>query len=167
MATIWMTQKAFRNDAISAVQIKRWHNHFKDCRESVESDPHSGRLATSRTPEKVEHVQAAISKDQQPTVQEPEADLGMPNTTASEILMQDLIMKYVSATFILRLLLPEQKEHRAAVASDLIQTTTNEPDFLEKVITGDELWVYSCDPEMKARSSQWKMPDSPHLKKAW
>ena len=86
--------------------------------QSTESDPRSGRTSTSRTPEKVEHVQAAISKDQQPTVQEPEADLGMPNTTASEILMQDLIMKYVSATFILRLLLPEQKEHRAAVAND-------------------------------------------------
>ena len=94
--------------------------------------------ATSRTPESVEHVGAAISKDQQPTVQEPEADVGMPNTTAAEILMQDLIMKYVSATFILQLLLPEQKEHRAAVASDLIQTTTNEPDFLSKVITRDE-----------------------------
>ena len=43
-------------------------------------------------------------------------------------------MKHM-AKFILRLLLPEQKEHRAAVANDLIQTTTKEPDFLEKVIT--------------------------------
>ena len=44
-------------------------------------------------------------------------------------------MKHVVAKFVLQLLLPEQKEHRAAVASDLIQIAPNEPEFLEKVIT--------------------------------
>ena len=44
-------------------------------------------------------------------------------------------MKRVMAKFIPQLLLPEQKEHRAAVAIDLIQTSTNEPDFLNKAIT--------------------------------
>ena len=37
--TIQMTQKAFRDDAMSAAQIKVWHKRFKDGRESVESDP--------------------------------------------------------------------------------------------------------------------------------
>ena len=50
-------------------------------------------------------------------------------------------MKYVVAKFILQLLLPEQKEHRTAVANDLIQTATNEPDFLKKVTTRDQWWV--------------------------
>ena len=58
-----MIQKAFRDDTMSAVQIKVWHKCFKDGGESVESDPRSGRPATSRTPEKVECVQAAINKD--------------------------------------------------------------------------------------------------------
>ena len=46
-----MTQKAFRDDAMSATQIKVWHKCFKDGRESVESDPCSERPATSRTPD--------------------------------------------------------------------------------------------------------------------
>ena len=71
-------------------------------------------------------------------VRELESDLGIPKTTVSEILMQDLGMKRVVAKFIPQLLPPEQKEHRAAVANDLIQTATNEPDFLKKVITRDE-----------------------------
>ena len=58
-------------------------------------------------------------------------------------------MKHVVAKFVLWLLLPEQKEYRALVANDLIQTATNEPDFLQ-VITGAESWVYGYDPEMKA-----------------
>ena len=80
--------------------------------------------------------------------------------------MQNLGMKWVVTKFNPWLLLPEQKEHRAAVANDLIQTATNEPDFLKKVITRDELWVYSYEPEMKAQSSQWKSPGSPCPKKA-
>ena len=44
----------------------------------------------------------------------------------SKILMQDFGMKRVMAKFTLQLLLPEQKEHCAAVANDLIQTATND-----------------------------------------
>ena len=68
-------------------------------------------------------------------MRELEADLGIPKSTVPEILTQDLGMKSVVAKFVLQLLLPEQKEHRAAVANDLIQTATNEPDFLKKVLT--------------------------------
>ena len=59
--TIPMIKKAFGDDVMSAAQIKLWH--FKDGRESVESDPHSGRPVTSRTPENGERVWAAINKD--------------------------------------------------------------------------------------------------------
>ena len=78
-----------------------WHKCFKDGQESVESDPCSGRCATSRRLEDVEHVQAAINKDQQLTVQELEADLGIPKTNVCEILMRDLGIKRAVAKFIL------------------------------------------------------------------
>ena len=64
----------------------------------------------------------------------------------SKIFTQDLGMKHIVAKFILWLLLPEQKEHCAVVANDLIQTAASEQDFLKKVITSDELWVYGYDP---------------------
>ena len=79
--------------------------------------------------------------------------------------MKDFGMKCVVAIFISWLLQPEQKEHYAAVANDLIQITTNEPDFLKKVVTGDEWWGHDYDPEMKAQSSQWKSPGSASPKK--
>ena len=58
-----MTHKTFRDDAMSAAQIKVWHTRFKDGRESVESDPHTGRPATSRAPEDVGHGRAAVNRD--------------------------------------------------------------------------------------------------------
>ena len=60
--TIWRTQTAFGDDAVNAVQIKLWLKPFKDGQVSVESDPRSGRPATSRTHKNVERVQAAINK---------------------------------------------------------------------------------------------------------
>ena len=66
--TIWMIQKAFRDDAMSAAQIKVWHNLFKDGKQPVARDPCSGRPVTSRTPENVDYVWAVINKGWQLTV---------------------------------------------------------------------------------------------------
>ena len=51
-------------------------------------------------------------------MRELEADLGILKSTVPEIVMQDLRVKRVVAKFTPRLLLPEQKEHRAAVADN-------------------------------------------------
>ncbi|UYV70868.1 hypothetical protein LAZ67_8000923 [Cordylochernes scorpioides] len=40
------------------------------------------------------------------------------------------------------------------------------PNLLQRVITGDEAWVYGHDVETKAQSSQWKLPHEPRPKKA-
>ena len=92
-------------------------------------------------------------------MQELGAEPWIPNTTMSEILTQDLGMKCIVAKFVMWLLLPEQKEHHAAVANDLIQTAA------KKAMTGGESWVYGYEPEAKAQSSQWKLPGSPCPKK--
>ena len=71
----------------------------------------------------------------------------------------------VAAKFVLQLLSQEQKEFHAEVTQDLLETASSDPDFLKKVITRDESWVYGYDPETKAQSSQWKSPVSPWPKK--
>ena len=58
-----MIQKVFRDDAMSAAQIKMWHKGIGDGQESVERDARSGRPAMSRTPENIERVWAAIHKN--------------------------------------------------------------------------------------------------------
>ena len=41
----------------------------------------------------------------------------------------------------------------------------NNPDMFKKLITCDESWVYRCDIETKAQSSQWKIPEEPRPQK--
>ncbi|KAK3777739.1 hypothetical protein RRG08_007152 [Elysia crispata] len=44
-----------------------------------------------------------------------------------------------------------------------IQTEQN--DFLGRIITGDETWVYSWDPETKRQSAEWRDFDEPRPEK--
>ena len=141
------------------------HKHFKKMVENLLKGIHVLGGLRPAEPLRMLNV-CSLNKDQHLTARELDADLGTPKTTVSKILTQDLGMKRVVAKFILWLLLTEQEERCAAVAKDLIQTTTNEPDFLKKVITGDEWWVYGYDLETKAPLSPQKLPGSPCWKKA-
>jgi len=82
------------------------------------------------------------------------------------MLMEDLNMKHVSAKFVPRLLAEDQKNNHLNVCYDLRKQVGNNPQILSKVVTGDETWCYSYDPETKQASSQWKTPNSPKPKKA-
>ena len=43
----------------------------------------------------------------------------------------------------------EQKANWLEICQDLLGRLEFEPDFLDKVITGDESWVFDYDPETK------------------
>ena len=66
------------------------------------------------------------SNQQKRIVEELEADLGIPKSVVSEILTQDLGMKCAMAKFIV------------FFCYQSTETTTNDPDFLKKVITRGE-----------------------------
>ncbi|UYV77212.1 hypothetical protein LAZ67_15000139 [Cordylochernes scorpioides] len=44
--------------------------------------------------------------------------------------------------------------------------TRIDPECSQKIITGDETWVYQYDPETKRQSSQWVVRGEPKPKKA-
>ena len=60
----------------------------------------------------------------------------------------------------------EQKANRLEICQDLLGRLEIEPNFLDKVITGDESYVFDYDPETKRQSEEWHTKSSPHPKKA-
>ena len=52
------------------------------------------------------------------------------------------------------------------LAQEKLTTFDDEPNFLKKVITGDESWVYGYKIETKAQSSHWKCTEEPRPKKS-
>ncbi|GFT38234.1 histone-lysine n-methyltransferase setmar-like protein [Trichonephila clavipes] len=75
-------------------------------------------------------------------------------------------MTRVCAKFIPKLLSDQQKNLRLEIAQDNLEMINSDENFLKKIITGDETWVYGYDPETKQQSSQWKFPSEPRPKKA-
>ena len=70
-------------------------------------------------------------------------------------------MRRVSAKFVPKLLNFDQKNRRMTIAQEMLNEVNEDPDFLKRVITGYESWVYGYDVETKAQSSQWKTPEEP------
>ena len=74
-------------------------------------------------------------------------------------------MKRIAAKFVPRLLNNDKRDHRVQLCTELQEAVRHDPNFLSRVITGDESWVYGYDPETKQQSTQWKTPSSPRPKK--
>ncbi|XP_076062446.1 protein GVQW3-like [Oratosquilla oratoria] len=94
--TIRMINKAFQDDSMSETLIKVWYKHFKEGRESTISDPRSGRSSASKTSKNVGSVKTAINENRRLTIRELEDDLGIPRTSVSEILTEDVGMARVA-----------------------------------------------------------------------
>jgi len=75
-------------------------------------------------------------------------------------------MRKVCAKMVPKLLSDGQKERRKELCLDLLQRNENEPDLLNSIITCDETWVFTYDPETKRQSMQWKSTSSPRPKQA-
>ncbi|UYV63145.1 hypothetical protein LAZ67_2003289 [Cordylochernes scorpioides] len=136
--TFEMLNKAFPNDAPKTTLVFAWHSRFKAGRISIEDDPRQGRPKFQRTNENLEQ------------------DTGISKTTIGRIVTEDLKLKKTPAKFIPRFLTNEQKLCRLATCVDMMEMTRTDPEWKDKIITGDETWVYGYDPETKPQSAEWR-----------
>ena len=137
----------------------------KDGHISVESNEYSRRPSICHNDVIIKEVMTLIMTNHYLTVQEIGDELGISKDSAHVILMQDLGMCRVSVKFVPRLLSEEQKQVCLDIVQDLLQTTNDNPKYLNTVITGNKSWVYGYDPEIKAQSLQWKHPSLPRPEK--
>ena len=59
----------------------------------------------------------------------------------------------------------DQHDHQVQVCTELQKAVRHDPNFLYRVRTGDDSWLYIYDPKTKQQSSQWKTLSSLRLKK--
>ncbi|UYV80051.1 hypothetical protein LAZ67_18001526 [Cordylochernes scorpioides] len=139
---------------------------FSEGREDVNDEERAGRPSTSTTDEKINEVEKMILANRRITVREVAEDLNISIGSCHSIFINDLGMRRVAAKFVPKLLNCDQKQHRMNIANEMLDSVLDDPNLLQRVITGDEVWVYGYDVETKAQSSQWKLPHEPRPKKA-
>ncbi|GBM99349.1 hypothetical protein AVEN_111917-1 [Araneus ventricosus] len=89
-------------------------------------------------------------------------DLKMSLDSVSNIIHENLQKRKICARFVPHKLSDEQKQHRMETSGDFIDRI---PQFLETIVTGDELWCYQYDPETKRQSMEWCSLSFPPPKK--
>ena len=111
-------------------------------------------------------IREQINEDRRYTIDGISEATAVSWSSCQRILTVDLNMRRVAAKFVPRLLTQDQKSSRLTLCQELKNRIESDPDFLSKVITGDESGCYGYDPETKQAWSQWNTPTSPRPKKA-
>jgi hypothetical protein len=160
-----MLKEAYGDDTMSLSQSNRWFKRFNEGDHDVHDKPRSGRPSSCRNDEKVTLIKNLVNEDRRKTVRQLSEESEMSLGSVHAVLTEDLSMRRVAAKFVPRLLTEEQTENRLNICLDLQARIKTDPNFLSRVVTCDETWVYAYDPETKQQSSQWKNKGSPRPKK--
>ncbi|UYV84814.1 hypothetical protein LAZ67_X003595 [Cordylochernes scorpioides] len=161
-----MLTVAYGESTLDRSNVYRWYKIFTEGREDVNDEERAGRPSTSTKDEKINEVEKMILANRRITVREVAEDLNISIGSCHSIFINDLGMRRVAAKFVPKLLNCDQKQHRMNIANEMLDSVRDDPNLLQRVITGDEAWVYGYDVEIKAQSSQWKLPHEPRPKKA-
>jgi len=106
-------------------------------------------------------VREVILEDRRQTIHDVCNHVGLSYVSRQCILADELNMRRIAAKFVPCLLNNDQQDHRVRVCNKMQKAVRHDRDFLSRVITGDESWLYDYDPETKQQSTQWKTPSSP------
>ncbi|UYV83294.1 hypothetical protein LAZ67_23000432 [Cordylochernes scorpioides] len=111
---------------------------FSEGREDVNDEERAGRPSTSTTDEKINEVEKMILANRRITVREVAEDLNISIGSCHSIFINDLGMRRVAAKFVPKLLNCDQKQHRMNIANEMLDSVRDDPNLLQRVITGDE-----------------------------
>ncbi|UYV62694.1 hypothetical protein LAZ67_2001595 [Cordylochernes scorpioides] len=136
-----MLTVAYGEATLDRSNVYRWYKMFSEGREDVNDEERAGRPSTSTTDEKINEVEKMILANRRITVREVAEDLNIPIGSCHSIFINDLGMRRVAAKFVPKLLNCDQKQHRMNIANEMLDSVRDDPNLLQRVITGDEAWV--------------------------
>ena len=141
--------------------VFKWHKAFKEGWENAEDDPRSGRPISSTNDQNLEEVRAAMTKDRILSVrmiaEETELDKHPVHRIEDNLHMWKFCAKLVPKN---------KKANRLENCHDMLGRLEIGPIFLDKLITGNESWVFEYEPNTKRQSEKWHTKSSPRPKKA-
>jgi len=111
-------------------------------------------------------VQVVMAKDCRLSVRMIAEETGLNKNAVHRILTDHLHMRKICTKLVPKNLSVEQNANRLEICQDMLGRLKIEPNFLDKVITGDESWVFDYNPETKQQSEEWHMKSSTRPKKA-
>ena len=91
--------------------------------------------------------------------------LGISREWDGSIIQEDLDMRKLSAKWVPKCLNADQKRQRCKSSEQILEFFPCDPnDFLSRLVTINETWLYHYDPETKQQSMEWRHSGSPRPK---
>ena len=147
---------------MNRASVFKWPKRFKEGRESVRDDEKCGRSKEVRTPELIGQINNFIDKDCRVSLETISIQFDVSVGTVHTIIREEL----KTWKFFPRMLREYQKEIRCHDSREMVELSNSDPAVLVALVTCNESWIYSYDPETKRQSSQLKHTGSPRTKKA-
>ena len=118
------------------------------------------------TPEIIDQIHGFILEDCWISAKSIAEQLGISRKRVGSIIPEDLDMRKLSAKWVPKCLNVDQKRQRCQVSEQHLEFFWHDPnDFLTRLMTMDETWLYHYDPETKQQSVEWRHSGSPCPKK--
>ena len=136
--------------APSYANVKNWVTQFKHDDFSTCDAPRPGRRKTVTTPEIIDQIHELILEDRRISAKSIVEQLGISRERVGSIILEDLDMRKLSAKWVPKCLNADQKRQLWQSSEQLLKFFRRDPnDFLSRLVTMDETWLYHYDPETK------------------
>ena len=132
---------------------------------SVEDKPRSERLSTSTTENNINQVKEIILHNRLSSLRDIAREVHIFHKSVRSIFVDILWMRRASARIVPKELNFLQKQYREQVSLDMLDHKNSDPTFMERIITGDETWVYEFDMQRNHESSEWRTKEELKPKK--
>ena len=141
--------------APSYATVKNWVAKFKHGDFSTCDASRPGRPKTVTTQEIIDQIYQLILEDRQISAKLIAEQLGISREQVGPIIHEDLDMRKHSAMWVPKCLNADQKRQWCQSSEQLFEFFRRDPnDFLSRLVTVNETWLYHYDPETKQQSME-------------
>ena len=136
---------------------KNWVVQFKRGDFSTCDAPRPGRPKTVTTPKIIDQIHELILEDRRISAKSIAEQLAISREWFGSIIHEDLDMRKLSTKWVPKCLKADKKRQRCQSSEQLLESFRLDPkDFLSRLVTMDETWLYHYDPETKQHSMEWR-----------
>jgi histone-lysine N-methyltransferase SETMAR len=160
-----MLQKAYGKASLSRYIVCEWVRCFQKDHDLIKDDLWSNKYSACFSDINLDKVRQKIVEDQRISIKEIADEICISQESCQSIVSINLGMKRVAGKFVPRFLSDDQKSIRYDICLELKHRAEVDPLFLDSIITGDEMWIYSYNSDGKSLFEHtWKSPNERWVK---
>ncbi len=160
--TITALNVVFGRQCLSDCRIRHWHRSFSNGRTRLVDLQRGSRGRSGRTAANVAAVKNLINTDCRLSLLAISSRTGIPSTTVHRIIRKDLGLKRKCACMVPKVLTPRLLRLRRDCSQSMLNIVRRNPNFLKRIVTMDEAWIYQYDPDIRSHNSVWLGPGEEH-----